>query len=138
MRVRGVFAASRCGRAGCGSGMVKAPTMGPASGGPAGIRRIHPGPEIAMNPRNLPTASASMPPAMRGDANAAGRTTPVYHPQVPFRSQLSMIDVFMSGKIVIYIQPLNHRIDRNMSHWFPKRSVSFLFAALFHIYLLQR
>lgn len=56
--------------------------MGPA-GGPAGIRRIHPGPEIAMNPRNLPTASASMPPAMRGDANAVDRTTPqVYHPQV--------------------------------------------------------
>lgn len=61
--------------------MVKAPSVGPA-GGPAGIRRIHPGPEIAMNPRNLPTASASMPPAMRGDANAVDRTTPVYHPQV--------------------------------------------------------
>lgn len=57
--------------------------MAPAGGDPAGVRRIHPGPEIAMNPRNLPTASASMPPAMRGDANAVGRTTPVYHPQVP-------------------------------------------------------
>lgn len=66
--------------------MVKAPSVTPAVP-PAGVRRILPGPEIAMNPRNLPTASASMPPAMRGDANAVGRTTPVYHPQVPSRSQ---------------------------------------------------
>ncbi|XP_018372715.1 PREDICTED: uncharacterized protein LOC108767362 isoform X1 [Trachymyrmex cornetzi] len=69
--------------------MVKAPSVAPA-GGPAGVRRIHPGPEIAMNPRNLPTASASMPPAMRGDANAVGRTTPVYYPQVDVSTQVDL------------------------------------------------
>ncbi|KAL6264753.1 hypothetical protein P5V15_004851 [Pogonomyrmex californicus] len=69
--------------------MVKAPSATPA-GPPAGVRRIHPGPEIAMNPRNLPTASASMPPAMRGDANAVGRTTPVYHPQVDVSTQVDL------------------------------------------------
>lgn len=71
--------------------------MGPAAG-PAGIRRIHPGPEIAMNPRNLPTASASMPPAMRGDANAVDRTAPqVYHPQVRI---LDLLDdsVYVAGR----------------------------------------
>jgi len=84
VRVRGVSTASSSVQSrGVRSRMVKAPSVAPAAGaGPAGIRRIHPGPEIAMNPRNLPTAAASMPPAMRGDA--AGRTTgPVYHPQVP-------------------------------------------------------
>ncbi|XP_011697260.1 PREDICTED: uncharacterized protein LOC105455556 isoform X2 [Wasmannia auropunctata] len=69
--------------------MVKAPSVAP-TGTPAGVRRIHPGPEIAMNPRNLPTASASMPPAMRGDANAVGRTTPVYHPQVDVSTQVDL------------------------------------------------
>lgn len=70
-------------RGGVRSRMVKAPSVASAAGvGPAGIRRIHPRPEIAMNPRNLPTAAASMPPAMRADANTVGRTTPVYHPQV--------------------------------------------------------
>lgn len=77
--------------------MVKAPSVGPA-GGPAGIRRIHPGPEIAMNPRNLPTASASMPPAMRGDANAVDRTTPVYHPQVRILGLLDDRRVYVAGK----------------------------------------
>lgn len=69
--------------------MVKAPsTVGPAGSAPASVRRIHPGPEIAMNPRNLPTVSASMPHVMRGDADSVGRTTPVYHPQV--RSQVEV------------------------------------------------
>ena len=57
--------------------MVKAPTMGP-SAGTQGIRKIHPGPEIAMNPRNLPTANATTPPSIRTD----GKTTSMYHPQV--------------------------------------------------------
>ncbi|KYQ57473.1 hypothetical protein ALC60_03434 [Trachymyrmex zeteki] len=69
--------------------MVKAPSVASA-GGPAGVRRIHPGPEIAMNPRNLPTASASMPPTMRGDANVVGRTTPVYYPQVDVSTQVDL------------------------------------------------
>ncbi|XP_025988149.2 uncharacterized protein LOC105202015 isoform X2 [Solenopsis invicta] len=69
--------------------MVKAPSVTPV-GPPAGVRRMHPGPEIAMNPRNLPTASASMPPAMRGDANAVGRTTPVYYPQVDVSTQVDL------------------------------------------------
>ncbi|XP_014468959.1 PREDICTED: uncharacterized protein LOC106741436 isoform X2 [Dinoponera quadriceps] len=68
--------------------MVKAPSVGPA-GGPPGIRRIHPGPEIAINPRNLPTVSANMTP-LRGDANAIGRTTPVYHPQVDVSTQVDL------------------------------------------------
>ncbi|XP_012539017.1 uncharacterized protein LOC105838197 isoform X2 [Monomorium pharaonis] len=70
--------------------MVKAPSSTPAGPTPVGVRRIHPGSEIAMNPRNLPTASASMPPAMRGDANAVGRTTPVYHPQVDVSTQVDL------------------------------------------------
>lgn len=82
--------------------------MAPA-GAPPGVRRIHPGPEIAMNPRNLPTASASMPPAMRGDANAVGRTTPVYHPQVHSDPPVPMIDMFMHGENVMYVL-LEHRL----------------------------
>lgn len=57
--------------------MVKVPTMGP-SAGTQGIRKIHPGPEIAMNPRNLPTADATTPPSIRTD----GKTAALYHPQV--------------------------------------------------------
>ncbi|XP_019887672.1 uncharacterized protein LOC105280715 [Ooceraea biroi] len=78
--------------------MVKAPSVAStAGGGPAGIRRIHPGPEIAINPRNLPTATASMPLAMRGDANAVGRTTPVYHPQVDVSTQVDLHGGFGPG-----------------------------------------
>ena len=75
--------------------MVKAPSVAPA-GGPAGVRRIHPGPEIAMNPRNLPTASASMPRAMRGDANAVGGTSAtktVTHIYGPYIRQVPALPV---------------------------------------------
>ncbi|CAL7950178.1 unnamed protein product [Xylocopa violacea] len=65
--------------------MVKAPTMGP-SAGTQGIRKIHPGPEIAINPRNLPTANATTPPSIRTD----GKTTPLYHHQVDVSTQVDL------------------------------------------------
>ncbi|XP_043787530.1 uncharacterized protein LOC122712173 isoform X4 [Apis laboriosa] len=65
--------------------MVKAPTMGPSTG-TQGIRKIHPGPEIAMNPRNLPTANATTPPSIRTD----GKTTSIYHPQVDVSTQVDL------------------------------------------------
>ncbi|KAF7395890.1 hypothetical protein HZH68_009940 [Vespula germanica] len=61
--------------------MVKAPTMGP-TGGPQGIRKIHPSPEIAMNPRNLQAATTNLTPtALRSEANTLGATTHAFHPQ---------------------------------------------------------
>ncbi|XP_076765363.1 uncharacterized protein LOC143432562 isoform X4 [Xylocopa sonorina] len=65
--------------------MVKAPTMGP-SAGTQGIRKIHPGPEIAINPRNLPTANATTPPSIRTD----GKATPFYHHQVDVSTQVDL------------------------------------------------
>ncbi|XP_050591618.1 uncharacterized protein LOC126922794 isoform X1 [Bombus affinis] len=65
--------------------MVKAPTMGP-SAGTQGIRKIHPGPEIAMNPRNLPTANITTPPSIRTD----GKTTSIYHSQVDVSTQVDL------------------------------------------------
>ncbi|XP_061940120.1 uncharacterized protein LOC108003997 isoform X9 [Apis cerana] len=65
--------------------MVKAPTMGPSTG-TQGIRKIHPGPEIAMNPRNLPTANATTPPSIRTD----GKATSMYHPQVDVSTQVDL------------------------------------------------
>ncbi|XP_071867939.1 uncharacterized protein isoform X2 [Bombus fervidus] len=65
--------------------MVKAPTMGP-SAGTQGIRKIHPGPEIAMNPRNLPTANVTTPPSIRTD----GKTTSIYHSQVDVSTQVDL------------------------------------------------
>ncbi|KOC59677.1 hypothetical protein WH47_10758 [Habropoda laboriosa] len=65
--------------------MVKAPTMGPSTG-TQGIRKIHPGPEIAMNPRNLPTANATTLPSIRTD----GKTTSMYHPQVDVSTQVDL------------------------------------------------
>lgn len=104
--------------------MVKAPTsssMVPAGGGPAGVRRIHPGPEIAMNPRNLPTASANMP--MRGDANAVGRTTPVYYPQV-------QIPIPLTDRILrVYVRRMYGGTFRAalITEITPKKTIMFIF-----------
>ncbi|KAG7188965.1 hypothetical protein KM043_008563 [Ampulex compressa] len=68
--------------------MVKAPAVGP-SGGLQGIRRVHPGPEIAINPRNLPTANATTA-SLRSNHNALGRNTQVYHPQVDVSTQVDL------------------------------------------------
>ncbi|PBC27075.1 hypothetical protein APICC_04312 [Apis cerana cerana] len=59
--------------------------MGPSTG-TQGIRKIHPGPEIAMNPRNLPTANATTPPSIRTD----GKATSMYHPQVDVSTQVDL------------------------------------------------
>ncbi|XP_076240258.1 uncharacterized protein LOC143182854 [Calliopsis andreniformis] len=67
--------------------MVKAPTMGP-SAATQGIRKIHPGPEIAMNPRTLPTANDATPPGVRADGNSY--KTSDYHPQVDVSTQVDL------------------------------------------------
>ncbi|XP_046825570.1 uncharacterized protein LOC124427110 isoform X2 [Vespa crabro] len=70
--------------------MVKAPTMGP-TGGPQGIRKIHPSPEIAMNPRNLQAATTNLTPtALRSEANTLGATTHAFHPQVDVSTQVDL------------------------------------------------
>ncbi|XP_029048576.1 uncharacterized protein LOC114878668 isoform X2 [Osmia bicornis bicornis] len=78
--------------------MVKAPSMGP-SAGTQGIRKIHPGPEIAMNPRDLPNANITTPPSIRAD----GKTTSIYHPQVDVSTQVDLHGGFTatSGNISI-------------------------------------
>ncbi|XP_076679285.1 uncharacterized protein LOC143374756 isoform X2 [Andrena cerasifolii] len=67
--------------------MVKAPTMGPPAGS---IRKIHPGPEIAMNPRNLPTAHAATIPGIRTDGNSFGKPAAEFHPQVDVSTQVDL------------------------------------------------
>ncbi|XP_014610086.1 PREDICTED: uncharacterized protein LOC106789994 isoform X4 [Polistes canadensis] len=70
--------------------MVKAPTMGP-TGGPQGIRKIHPSPEIAMNPRNLQAATTNLTPTvLRSEANTLGATTHAFHPQVDVSTQVDL------------------------------------------------
>ncbi|KAK2586462.1 hypothetical protein KPH14_010736 [Odynerus spinipes] len=70
--------------------MVKAPTMGP-TGGPQGIRKIHPSPEIAMNPRNLQAATTNLTPtALRSEANTLGAATHAFHPQVDVSTQVDL------------------------------------------------
>ncbi|KAI4499382.1 hypothetical protein M0802_005642 [Mischocyttarus mexicanus] len=70
--------------------MVKAPTMGP-TGGPQGIRKIHPSPEIAMNPRNLQAATTNLTPTvLRSEANTLGSTTHAFHPQVDVSTQVDL------------------------------------------------
>ncbi|XP_043265277.1 uncharacterized protein LOC122404938 isoform X1 [Colletes gigas] len=69
--------------------MVKAPIMGPPAGS-QGNRKIHPGPEIAMNPRNLPTANAPTPPGIRPDGNSFGKATSIFSPQVDVSTQVDL------------------------------------------------
>ncbi|KZC12372.1 hypothetical protein WN55_04077, partial [Dufourea novaeangliae] len=69
--------------------MVKAPNMGP-SAGPQGNRKTHPGPEIAINPRNLQIGNTGPTPGIRTDGNPYGKTGTVYHPQVDVSTQVDV------------------------------------------------
>ncbi|XP_076169063.1 uncharacterized protein LOC143147586 isoform X2 [Ptiloglossa arizonensis] len=69
--------------------MVKAPSMGPSAAS-QGNRKIHPGPEIAMNPRNLPTANAATPPGIRTDGNSFGKPATLFNPQVDVSTQVDL------------------------------------------------
>ncbi|XP_053981527.1 uncharacterized protein LOC128877909 [Hylaeus volcanicus] len=69
--------------------MVKAPIMGPSAGS-QGNRKIHPGPEISMNPRDLPTANAPTLPGIRTDGNSFGKATSIFNPQVDVSTQVDL------------------------------------------------